>query len=161
MRTSSSSLLTSSCDSRLSQDGVLGCRRGGADGRHLAADVDPVHQGSSQRGPAAVPLGRVAAGFGNNGQDQTEGCRYRNAFGTYLHGSLLPKNPKLADLLIGIALERKYGEARLDPLDDSLERAAHKSASQIALRGSRSATRLDRLGSGLKSLRRAASSLKH
>ena len=51
------------------------------------------HGGRTYLGPAAVPLGRVAAGFGNNGQDQTEGCRYRNAFGTYLHGSLLPKNP--------------------------------------------------------------------
>src|SRR5207247_1542754 len=85
----------------------------------------------------AAPLGRVAAGFGNNGEDGTEGCRYRNAFGTYLHGSLLPKNPALADLLISLAVERKYGSANLAPLDDSLELAAHQTAQQIARRESK------------------------
>jgi CobQ-like glutamine amidotransferase family enzyme len=90
------------------------------------------HGGRTYLGPSAVPLGPVTAGFGNNGQDGTEGCRYRNAFGTYLHGSLLPKNPALADLLLQIALERRYGDGALAPIDDSLEMAAHESAAAIA-----------------------------
>ncbi|MFN8534555.1 MAG: hypothetical protein U0556_13540 [Dehalococcoidia bacterium] len=56
----------------------------------------------------------------SNGQDATEGARHRNAFGTYLHGSLLPKNPKLADELLRLALSRRDGEVTLDPLDESV-----------------------------------------
>ncbi len=100
------------------------------------------HGGRTYLGPDATPLGRVTAGFGNNGEDGTEGCRYGNAFGTYLHGSLLPKNPALADLLLGLALERKYGDAALAPLDDSLETAAHASAAAIARRDERRRRRL-------------------
>src|SRR5579859_5062201 len=82
------------------------------------------------------PLAHVIAGFGNNGEDGSEGARYRNAFGTYLHGSLLPKNPAFADRLIGLALARKYGEQiELAPLDDSLEAQAREDATAIALRG--------------------------
>lgn len=81
------------------------------------------------------PLARVVAGFGNNGEDGTEGARCGNAFGTYLHGSLLPKNPALADRLLGLALEHKYGEqVPLDPLDDALEGHAHDDAVTIAIR---------------------------
>jgi len=69
----------------------------------------------------------VLAGHGNNGEDGTEGAVYRNAFGCYMHGSLLPKNPQLADHLIGLALRRRYGpEAALVPLDDRLEIAAQR-----------------------------------
>jgi hypothetical protein len=68
------------------------------------------------------PLGKVIAGYGNNGEDQQEGCIYKNTFGTYLHGSLLSKNPELADRLLSTALKNKYGEdIKLDPLDDNLE----------------------------------------
>lgn len=71
-------------------------------------------------------LGKVISGFGNNGQDQQEGCIYKNAIGCYMHGSLLPKNPKLADFLIKTALEVKYCKsADLVPLDDELENKAH------------------------------------
>ncbi|GCE13160.1 type 1 glutamine amidotransferase [Tengunoibacter tsumagoiensis] len=56
------------------------------------------------------PLGRVLKGSGNNAEDGNEGAVYRNAFGTYLHGSLLPKNPHFADHLIELALRRKYGQ---------------------------------------------------
>ncbi len=81
------------------------------------------------------PLAHVVAGFGNNGEDGTEGARYRNAFGTYLHGSLLPKNPALADRLIGLALEHKYGQAiELAPLDDAAEDLAREDAVAVALR---------------------------
>ena len=66
------------------------------------------HGGQTYLG-TAQPLGKVLKGFGNNAQDGTEGAVYRNAFGTYLHGSLLPKNPHFADHLIELALKRSYG----------------------------------------------------
>ncbi len=87
------------------------------------------HGGRTRLGPEATPLGRVLSGFGNNGDDGLEGVRRDNLFGTYLHGPLLPKNAWLADHLIELALERRYGEKpTLEPLDDTLERAAHESA---------------------------------
>lgn len=68
------------------------------------------------------PLGKVITGYGNNGEDKQEGCIYKNTFGTYFHGSLLSKNPELADRLLSIALKNKYGEdINLEPLDDNLE----------------------------------------
>jgi CobQ-like glutamine amidotransferase family enzyme len=66
------------------------------------------HGGRTYLG-TAKPLGRVLKGYGNNAEDSTEGAIYRNAFGTYMHGSLLPKNPHFADYLIALALQRKYG----------------------------------------------------
>lgn len=83
------------------------------------------HGGRTFLGQGATPLGRVIRGYGNNGQDGTEGAVYRNAFGTYLHGPVLPANPWFADHLLRLALERRYGMAGLRPLDDSLELAAH------------------------------------
>ncbi len=80
------------------------------------------HSGRTYLGPGVRPLGRVLAGHGNNGEDGTEGAIYRNAFGCYMHGSLLPKNPQFADHLIGLALRRRYGAgAVLTPLNDALE----------------------------------------
>lgn len=72
------------------------------------------------------PFGKVLYGFGNNGTDGHEGVMYKNVIGTYLHGPLLPKNPHVCDLLLKKALERKYGSARLDPLDDAQEQAANR-----------------------------------
>lgn len=73
-----------------------------------------------------TPFGRVLYGYGNNGEDATCGVIYKNVLGTYLHGPLLPKNPKLADWLLARALQRKYGEAvSLAPLEDATENAAH------------------------------------
>lgn len=66
------------------------------------------HGGRTYLG-TAKPLGKVLKGYGNNAEDRTEGAVYRNAFGTYMHGSLLPKNPHFADHLIALALERTYG----------------------------------------------------
>jgi CobQ-like glutamine amidotransferase family enzyme len=87
------------------------------------------HGGRTHLGPDAEPLGKVLSGFGNNGNDGLEGVRRDNLIGTYLHGPLLPKNAWLADHLIALALERRYGERpELEPLDDTLERAAHESA---------------------------------
>src|SRR5438132_10855302 len=82
------------------------------------------HSGRTFLGPKAKPLGRVRMGFGNNGEDHTEGCLQGGVIGTYLHGSLLPKNPHLADHLIAGALRRRGGGA-LSHLDDSAELAAH------------------------------------
>ncbi len=87
------------------------------------------HSGKTKLGPNCKPLGYVMRGFGNMGDGGTEGGVYKNAFGTYLHGSLLPKNPWLADHLILLALYRRYGSAEaLKPLDDSIEKAAHLAA---------------------------------
>jgi lipid II isoglutaminyl synthase (glutamine-hydrolysing) len=87
------------------------------------------HGGRTYLGAGARPLGRVLSGFGNNGGDGLEGVRRDNLFGTYLHGPLLPKNAWLADHLIELALERRYGgKPELEPLDDTLEGAAHESA---------------------------------
>jgi CobQ-like glutamine amidotransferase family enzyme len=73
------------------------------------------------------PFGRVLSGYGNNGEDGTEGAFYRQAIATYSHGPLLPKNPFIADWLIQKALEKKYQqEISLSPLEDSLARAARK-----------------------------------
>ncbi len=84
------------------------------------------HSGKTYLKPNAKPFGKIVKGFGNNGEDQTEGCIYKNAIGCYMHGSLLPKNPKLADWLIQKALEIKYGkEIKLEPLGDELETKAH------------------------------------
>jgi CobQ-like glutamine amidotransferase family enzyme len=92
------------------------------------------HSGRTYLGPKARPLGRVRMGFGNNGEDHTEGCLQGAILGTYLHGSLLPKNPQLADHLIRSALERR-GITELAPLDDSAEIAAHEQV--LARAGSR------------------------
>lgn len=87
------------------------------------------HSGKTFLKPGAVPLGHVIKGFGNNGEDKTEGCIYKNAIGCYMHGSLLPKNPQLADWLLQKALETKYGKATdLKPLDDTFELAAQRTA---------------------------------
>jgi CobQ-like glutamine amidotransferase family enzyme len=75
------------------------------------------------------PLGEVVVGFGNNGEDGTEGARRLNAYGTYLHGSLLPKNPWLTDQLILNALRRVDEGFELEPLDDAAERRAFEAMS--------------------------------
>lgn len=84
------------------------------------------HSGQTFVTDKTAILGNVVSGFGNNGQDKTEGCIYNHVIGCYLHGSLLPKNPLLADWLIKTALEVKYKEmVDLEVLDDSLENHAH------------------------------------
>lgn len=65
------------------------------------------HGGRTYLG-TAKPLGKVLKGHGNNSEDHSEGAVYRHAFGTYMHGSLLPKNPHFADHLLALALRRSY-----------------------------------------------------
>ena len=76
------------------------------------------HSGLTTLGPNATPLGTVIRGAGNNNQDRTEGARYKNVIGTYLHGSILPKNPVIADWLIEQAVTKKYGEFIPTVIDD-------------------------------------------
>lgn len=89
------------------------------------------HGGRTHLGPQAQPLARVRSGAGNNGRDGTEGARYKNAFGTYLHGSLLPKNPRFADRLIALALAHHGDDRKLGAIDDRLEEAAHRAALRL------------------------------
>ena len=84
------------------------------------------HSGQTLLNPGAKPLGYVTQGYGNKGDGGYEGAIYKNAFGTYLHGSLLPKNPWFTDHLIQCALYHRYGNVELlQELDDSIEMAAH------------------------------------
>ena len=85
------------------------------------------HSGKTWLGTSVHPLAHVRVGFGNNGEDGTEGAHYRNVFGSYSHGPLLPKNPKFCDLLLETALKRRYGSFSLDPMDDITEQTAHDS----------------------------------
>ena len=76
------------------------------------------HSGQTFLGHDVQPLGMVVKGAGNNGQDGTEGARYKNVIGTYLHGSLLPKNPAIADFLIEKAATKKYGDFTPTVIED-------------------------------------------
>ena len=87
------------------------------------------HSGLTTLGDGIAPLGTVVVGAGNNGKDMTEGIHYKNCIGTYMHGPLLPKNPRLTDFLISKAIENKtHKAARLLPLNDRIENRAHKVA---------------------------------
>lgn len=84
------------------------------------------HSGLTYLQGETKPLAILSTGNGNNGADKTEGARYKNVFGTYLHGSILPKNPHFADYLISLALGKSLGEkVQLSPLDDRFEIGAH------------------------------------
>ena len=87
------------------------------------------HSGLTYLDNEAEAFGSVTLGAGNNGRDGTEGCRVHNVIGTYSHGPVLAKNPRLADELLLLALQRKYGSSfALKPLDDTLETLAHETA---------------------------------
>ena len=83
------------------------------------------HSGRTYLGKKASPLGKVLAGFGNNGEDSLEGAFADNVFATYLHGPLLSKNPVLADHLLSLALKRR-GEKTFPSLDDRIEETANR-----------------------------------
>jgi len=96
------------------------------------------HSGRTRLGSGAEPLGHVLAGGGNNGEDGTEGARYREVYATYLHGPVLPKNPWLADHLISRALEHRYSDVGpLEPLTDQAEAQAHAASLRLARRPAR------------------------
>ena len=85
------------------------------------------HSGKTYLGSGSRPMGKSLVGFGNNGEDRNEGAINRNAYGCYLHGSLLPKNPWFTDHLLLAALRRRHGSGmELAPLDDTMEERAHE-----------------------------------
>jgi hypothetical protein len=86
------------------------------------------HSGLTKLDNPADCLGKVIDGAGNNGQDGTEGCFYKNCIGTYMHGPILPKNPQIADYLIKKAIERQGKNIELKKLNDHEEEQAHRSA---------------------------------
>jgi lipid II isoglutaminyl synthase (glutamine-hydrolysing) len=113
---------------RMIGDVLLDCEWAG---RTLAGFEN--HAGRTELDAGAEPLGRVLAGFGNDGRSGFEGCRRGRVYGTYLHGPLLPRNPWFADRLLADALG-----IELEPLDDELEAQAHAvSAERARSRGGR------------------------
>jgi CobQ-like glutamine amidotransferase family enzyme len=122
---------------RLIGDCLLECEFEPGEKRTVAGFEN--HAGLTRLEEGAEPLGRVIAGFGNDGSSGFEGCRVGTAIGTYLHGPLLPRNPWLADWLLARALTHRLGEApELEPLPDGLEQEAHLvSASRARSRGGR------------------------
>jgi CobQ-like glutamine amidotransferase family enzyme len=124
-------------EKRMIGDILLDCRLESGERRTLAGFEN--HAGRTYLDGRAMPLGRVVSGFGNNGEDGSEGCRTGAAIGTYLHGPLLPRNPWLADWLLGRALSRRLGQPpELTSLPDDLESAAHEVAgSRARARGGR------------------------
>jgi CobQ-like glutamine amidotransferase family enzyme len=117
---------------RMIGDVLLSCELAPGEPRTLAGFEN--HAGRTRLDDGAMPLGRVVAGFGNDGESGFEGCRVERALGTYLHGPLLPRNPWLADLLLSWAIAHATGgePEPLSPLPDALERAAHEVAAQRA-----------------------------
>ena len=122
---------------RMIGDVLLECELEPGERRTLAGFEN--HAGRTYLDEGAKPLGRVLAGFGNDGESGCEGCRVGRAIGTYLHGPLLPRNPWLADWLLAQALARRTGDApAFEPLDDELEAEAHEvSSSRARARGGR------------------------
>ena len=106
----------------------------GSGSQHQLAGFEN-HSGRTYLGDDAKPLGHVLAGAGNNGEDGTEGARYREVYATYLHGPVLPKNPWLADHLLSRALAHRYQDfGPLPPLRDQTEAQAHAAALRLAVR---------------------------
>lgn len=84
------------------------------------------HSGATFLGETVKPLGKILKGYGNNGNDKTEGAHYKNVFCSYSHGPLLPRNPLLNDIILKTALDRKYGAYTLENIDDSIENRARE-----------------------------------
>jgi CobQ-like glutamine amidotransferase family enzyme len=123
---------------RMIGDVLLDCELEQGEKRTLAGFEN--HAGRTLLDAGAEPLGRVVAGFGNDGESGFEGCRVARALGTYLHGPLLPRNPWLADWLLAQAVAHRAGgePPRFGPLSDELEAQAHAvSAGRARSRGGR------------------------
>jgi lipid II isoglutaminyl synthase (glutamine-hydrolysing) len=128
---------TAAGNTRMIGDVLLECELEPGDVRTLAGFEN--HAGRTKLDPGAQPLGRVVAGFGNDGESGFEGCRVGRAVGTYLHGPLLPRNPWFADWVLAQALAHRLGEPpAFDPLPDDLEQQAHAvSSARARTRGGR------------------------
>jgi CobQ-like glutamine amidotransferase family enzyme len=133
-------LETVASERRMIGDVLIECELEPGEKRTLAGFEN--HAGRTRLDPGAEPLGRVLAGFGNDGESGFEGCRAGRVIGTYLHGPLLPRNGWLADWLLAQALAHRLRTDEpppLDPLPDELERRAHEvSAARARSRGGRS-----------------------
>ena len=104
---------------RMIGDVLLECELVPGEKRTLAGFEN--HAGRTILDDGAEPLGRVIAGFGNDGESGYEGCRSGRVLGTYLHGPLLPRNPWLADWLLAQAVAHKTGTTpTFEPLADTL-----------------------------------------
>lgn len=90
------------------------------------------HQGRTTLGTGTQAFGKAPKGYGNNGEDGTEGARAVNVFGTYLHGSLLPKNPRFADFLLDTALTRKYQDWQPVVVEDAALAKLTENARRVA-----------------------------
>ena len=131
-------LETMAGERRMIGDVLLECELEPGERRTLAGFEN--HAGRTRLDPGAEPLGRVVSGFGNDGESGFEGCRVGRAIGTYLHGPLLPRNPWLADWLLGQAVAHATGgePPELEELPDELESRAHAvSAERARARGGR------------------------
>jgi lipid II isoglutaminyl synthase (glutamine-hydrolysing) len=130
-------LQTVAGERRMIGDVLLDCELVQGERRLLAGFEN--HAGRTVLDPGTGALGRVVAGFGNDGESGFEGCRVGRAVGTYLHGPLLPRNPWFADWLLAQALTHRLGEPpALEPLEDDLEAAAQGvSATRARSRGGR------------------------
>jgi CobQ-like glutamine amidotransferase family enzyme len=119
-------------DTRMIGDVLLESTLPEAPGRTIAGFEN--HAGRTVLDPDAAPLGRVVAGYGNDGESGFEGCRVGRAVGTYLHGPLLPRNPWLADLILSWAVAHATGgdPEPLAPVSEELETAAHAVAAERA-----------------------------
>ena len=115
---------------RLDGIGVIGAYTVGSDVRRIGNLVEQSedfgsiigyenHSGQTFLREGVKPLGTVGEGLGNNGEDGTEGARVHTMIGTYMHGSLLPKNPAISDFLIRTAVERRYGGFDLSEQTDA------------------------------------------
>jgi CobQ-like glutamine amidotransferase family enzyme len=125
-------------EGRMIGDVLIECELEPGEKRTLAGFEN--HAGRTRLDPGAEPLGRVLAGFGNDGESGFEGCRAGRVIGTYLHGPLLPRNGWLADWLLAQALAHRTGAEppQLEPLPDELEHRAHDvSAARARARGGR------------------------
>ncbi|MBT1169577.1 glutamine amidotransferase [Bifidobacterium sp. SO4] len=119
---------------RLDGIGIIGAHTVGRDVRMIGNLVEHSeqfgdvigyenHSGQTFLNEGVQPLGHVdQEGRGNNGEDHTEGARVNNVIGTYMHGSLLPKNPAISDFLIATAVTRRYGTFATN--DQTQEQAA-------------------------------------
>ena len=125
-------------DRRMIGDVLLECELEPGARRTLAGFEN--HAGRTYLEAAAKPLGRVVAGFGNDGESGYEGCRQGRVVGTYLHGPLLPRNPWFADWILAQAVAHRSGGQPpvFDPLSDVLEaRALRVAAERARTRGGR------------------------
>lgn len=66
------------------------------------------HNGRTFLGEGVKPLGVVEIGYGNNGEDKTEGAHYKQTYCSYFHGPLLVRNTTLTDRILKEAVKKRF-----------------------------------------------------